>query len=291
MISISNQKSADKLEFVRSSISLPQRFEIESDTINKAFKDYKAAIAETVEENLRLLDEMPPLKTLHVEDLKKHFRKMVADDLEQNHVFEKSVEIGKYAADIWTYVRSYFREIFEYHDNVRKRLDSGIFDTCRMFFKSDLPLLFLTTMEDAILIQKDYLDIYDKRIRKERLGLLTSRNDRRKFNALCDAHNSWIKPFTERIDNLDRTRIKLFWYIDFSNSASVDEVFRVKTVRSSVLDMKIIQGFIDDLRKQTQEIETLIAPKMEFSPFLSYEDNSGARSIRKIMELVNIPEG
>lgn len=291
MISLSNEKSSDNLEIVRRSIPFPQRFEYEGDTINKTFKDYKAAIIETVEENLSLLDELPPLKTLKIEDIKKRLRKMVEDNLKQDPVFEKSIEIERYADDIWKYVESYFREIFEYHDNVRKRLDSEIFDICRMFFNSDLPMLFLTTIEDAVLIQKDYLDTYDKQIREGRLELLLSRNNRKKFEKLCDAHNRWIKPFTERMDKLERTRIKLFWYTDFSNSATVDEMFKVKSIKSSALDMEIIQSFIDDLRKQVKEMETLIAPKMGFSPFMSYEKNIGARSIRKIMELADVPEG
>lgn len=291
MISLSHDKSADKLELVRHSIPFTQRFEVEGGTVNKAFRDYKTAIVETVEENLSLLDELPPLKNFQIEDLKKHMRKMVEDNLKQDPVFEKSVEIDRYVNDIWKYAESYFREIFEYHENVKKGLDSEIFDVCRMFFNSDLPLLFLTTIEDAMLIQKDYLSTYDKLIRKERSQLLFSRTNRKKFERLCDTHNRWITPFTERMEKLERMRIKLFWYVDFCNSATVDEIFHVKTIRSSTVDMKIIQGYIDDLRKQIKEIETLIAPKMEFSAFMSYGENIGARSIRKLMELVDIPEG
>jgi len=291
MISLSNEKSSDNLELIRRSIPLPQRFEYDEDTINKTFKDYKTAIIETVNENLSLLDELPPLKTLNIEDVKKYLGKMVEDDLKQDSIFEKSVEIERYTNNMWKYIESYFREIFECHDSIRKQLNSEIFDVCRMFFNSDLPMLFLTTIEDAILIQKDYLDMYDKQIRKECLELLRSRNNRKKFEKLCDAHNRWIKPFTERMDKLEHTRIKLFWYTDFNNSATVDEIFKVKSIRSGALDMKIIQGFIDDLRKQFKEIETLIAPKMAFSLFTSYEKNIGARSIRKIMELANVPEG
>jgi|GEM_PF-3502036 len=290
-MSLSNEKISDNLELVRRSIPFPQRFEYEGDTINKTFKDYKTAIIDTVNVNLKLLDELPPLKTLNIEDVKKRLRKIVEDMLKQDPVFEKSVEIGRYADDIWKYIESYFREIFEYHDSIRKHLDSEIFDVCRMFFNSDLPMLFLTTIEDAILIEKDYLDAYDKLIHKERLKLLLSRNNRKKFKQLCDAHNRWIKPFTERMDKLEQTRTRLFWYTDFNNSATVDEIFKVKSIRSNALDMEIIQGFIDDLRKQVKEMETLIAPKMQFSFFMSYEKNIGARSIRKIMELANVPEG
>jgi len=288
MISLSDEKSTDRLELIRRSIPFPQSFEVESETINKAFNDYKAAIAQTVETNMSLLDEMPPLKNLRIEDLKQHFEKIVEDYLKEDPVFEKAVEINRYVSDMWKYVEPYFREIFDHLKNIKKDLDSELFDVCRMYFNSDLPLLLLTTIEDSIMIGKDYLETYDKRIHKECRELLFSRNNRRKFEMLCDSHNRWIKPFNERMDKLERTRVKLFWYVDFSNSATVDEIFRVKTIRSTALDMKIIQDFINDLRKQIQEIERLIVPEMQFSPFTSYEGNSGARSIRKIMELIDI---
>lgn len=291
MISLSNETSTNKLEVVRSSISISQRFEISGDAINKTFRNYKTAVEETVKDNLSLLDELPPLKNLSIEELKEHFKKMLEDDLKKDLVFEKSVEIQRYANDIWTYVDSYFREIFEYHNSVRREVDSKIFDVCRMFFNSDMPLCFLKTMENALLIQKDYLDVYDRRIRKERLNLLVSRNNRRKFEKLCENHNRWVMPFTERLDKIERTWIKLFWYVDFSNSAAVNDIFRVKTIKSSNIDMKVVQEFISDLQKQTQEIERLIEPMIEFRLFTSYEDNSGARTIRKVMELLNITEG
>lgn len=290
-MSLSSEKSSGNLELFRRSIPFPQRLEYEGDTINRALKDYKTAITETVNHNLKLLDELPPLKTLNIDDVRKRLMKIVEDNLKKDPVFEKSVEISGYADDIWKYVDSYFREIFEYHDSIRKQLDSEIFDICRMFFNSDLPMPFLTTNEDAILIQNDYLDAYDKLIRKERLKLLLSRNNRKKFEKLCDAHNRWGKPFTERMDKLEYTRIKLFWYTDFNNSATIDEIFKIKSIRSSALDMETIQNFIDDLRKQIKEMEAIIAPKMEVSLFTSYEKDIGARSIRKIMELENVPRG
>lgn len=290
-MSLSSKESSGNLELFKRSIPFPQRLAYEGDTINRALKDYKTAITETVNVNLKLLDELPPLKTLNIGDVRKRLMKIVEDNLKKDPVFEKSVEIGRYADDIWKYVDSYFREIFEYHDSVRKQLNSEIFDVCRMFFNSDLPMSFLTTIEDAILIQKDYLDVYAKLTRKEHLKLLLSRNNRKRFEKLCDAHNRWGKPFTERMDKLEHTRIKLFWYTDFNNSATIDEIFKVKSIRSSALDMGTIQNFIDDLRKQIKETEAIIAPKMEVSLFTSYEKDIGARSIRKIMELENVPRG
>jgi hypothetical protein len=291
MIALSSKKNTERLDLISSDMPSLQSFESEGDTVNESFKDYKTAIANSIERNLSLLDELPPMKTLRIEELKEHFRKLVEDYFTKSPILEKSVEISRYTNNMSKYIESYFKEIFRHHENIKKRLDEELFDVSRMYFNSDLPLLFLTIMEDAILVEKDYLDTYDKRIHKEHSQLLFNRNNERKFKQLCDAHNRWIRPFTERLKTLERTRVKLFWYTDFSNSATVDKIFEVKTIKSSALDMKIIQGFIDDLHSQIQEIGVLIGPEMEFSPFMSYEKNAGARSIRKIMELINTSEG
>ncbi len=287
MLSLSTEVNTDKLELVKSGILFPQSFENEGDNINKTLQDYKSAIADTVTTNLSLLDELPPLKNLQIEDLKKYLGKRVEDNLKKDPVFEKAVELYRYVNDISRYVTKYFREIFDHHDNLRKEFDSKLFDTSRLYFNSDLPLSFLTAIEDAILIEKDYLEVYDRHIRKEHIQLLLSRNNKRKFERLCDAHNRWIEPFEKKIERLVRSRIKLFWYVDFSNSATVDEIFKVKPIKSSALDMSVVLKFIEDLRAQIHEIETLIEHELKFSFFTSYEGSSGARSIRKIMELVS----
>jgi hypothetical protein len=286
MISLSKEMDVDKLELVKRRIPFAQSFESEGDTVSKAFQDYKSAIANTVEANLSLLDELPPLKNLQIEDIKRQLKVIVEGDLREDSVFEKSIEIHRYVSNMWKYVVSYFKEIFDHHEEILKQLNSELFDVSRLYFNSDLPIEYLTSIENAILAEKDYLEIYDGHIRTERAKLLFSRNDRIKFKKVCDAHNLWIKPFTARIDKIQRTRIKLFWYVDFSNSATVDEILRVKPIRSSALDMKVVQTFIKDLNAQVHEIETLIEHKMQFCFFTSYEGNSGARSIRKIMELI-----
>jgi len=272
-------------------MSIPQRFDAAGTNINAVVQDFEASLANTVESNLKLIDELPPIRTLSMEDIKGHLRKLLEADLRKDLVFEKSVEIGRYANDIWTFVNSYYAEIFSYHNDLKEEIDSRLFDVCRMFFGSDLPLSFLTSIENSLLIQKDYLDIYDRKMRSERLGLLTSRNNRRKFERMCDAHNRWITPFCERLDRVESTLVKLAWYVDFANSNTTQDIFKVKVLKSSCLDMKELAGLISHLQKEVEEVETLIEPMMEFHPFVSYEGKNGARAIRRLMELLNAPEG
>jgi hypothetical protein len=290
MESLRSEKISDRLNIARSFVT-PELYDSIGNQINKDFQDYKAAIAETVSHNLQLLDELPPLRNLSLNELKEHFKKLLEGDLKKDTLFERSVEIKKYVSNISKYVVDYFRKVFDHNNDCKERLNSDIFDTCRMFFNSDLPLSYLTAVENAILIQRDFLDVYEKLLHKERLELLLSKNNRKKFKRLCSNHNKWVDQFGTKIDEIESIRIKLFWYIDFSNSKTVEDIFKVKTIKSSSLDMKVLQDFTSSLQRLTNEVELLIQPKIEFKPIISYEDNSGTRAIRKIMELLSIAEG
>jgi len=266
----------------------PQRFEITDAPISEALKDYKTAIEETVKANLDLLDELPPPNTFHIEELKEFLKKAVEDDLRRDLVFEKSVELHKYMKDMWTSVDSYFQEVFDHHVNLKNQVDTDIFSISRMFLNSDLPISFLKAIENSLVAEKDYIDIYDKRIRRERLELLVNRNNRRKFERICDTHNRWIAPFTSRLENLDRTRVKMIWYVDFNNSDKIENIFKDKMIKSSRINMQILQKFIDDLEKLTHEIDGLVEANMEFHPFTSREDTDSTRTVRRIMDLLSL---
>ncbi|WP_287585375.1 hypothetical protein [Candidatus Borrarchaeum sp.] len=290
MQSLGSEKISDRLNISRSYVT-PELYDSGGNQINKDFQDYKTAIAETVSHNLQMLDELPPLRNLSLNELKEHFKKLLEDDLKKDTLFEKSVEIKKYVSNISKYVANYFRNVFDHNNNCKKRLNSDILDNCRMFFNSDLPLSYLTAVENAILVQRDFLDIYEKLLHKERLELILNKNNRKKFSRLCSNHNKWVDQFDTKIDELESIRIKLFWYIDFSNSKTVDDILKVKNIKSSALDMKVLQDFTISLRRRTNELEMLIEPKIEFKPIVSYEDNSGTRAIRKVMELLSTAEG
>ncbi len=290
MQSLSSDKISDRLDVARSCVT-PELYDFIGKDIEKDFRDFKAAIAETVEHNLQLIDELPPLKNLSSNELKEHFRRLLEDDLKKDSLFEASLEIKKYVSDISKYVVDYFRKVFDHNKDCKERLDSDIFNLCRMFFNSDLPLSCLTTIENAILAEKDFLDIYDKLLRKERSELLFSKNNRKKFERLCSNHNKWVEQYENKIDGIEQLRIKIFWYIDFSNSNVVEDIFKVKTIKCSSLDKKVLQDLTNSLQKLTDEVELLIEPNIEFTPITSYEDNYGTRAIRKIIELLSITEG
>ena len=259
-------------------------------TVKESFEDYKVAIAQTIECNMKLLDELPPLKSLSIEEIKAHLQKKIEENLKDDEEFEKAVEIYRYTRSLNNHLKSYFSEIFKHHENLKNRMNSDIFEICRLYFNSDLPLSFLKIMEASILTQRDYLDIFDRQISKEQIKLLTYRSNRPKFIKLCEQHNKWIAPFNKRLDKIESLQVKIIWYVDFSNCQTVNDLFKTKAIQSSNLDLTALKKLMDELDKLIKETEALIEPKLEFTPLVSYGDSNSARAIRKIVELLQEPQ-
>jgi hypothetical protein len=288
MLSLGKEVAVDKLDIRKNSVYLPQS-QVYGD-VEEVFKDFKTALADTVQGNLEILKELPPLKSLSIEEIRQYLEKDIKSHLEKDSIFEKSVEIARYVKDISKYLASYFGEIFKYHDNIRASIDRSIFNGCRMFFNSDLPFSFLSVVGDSLLAEKDYMDVYDRRIHREYVGLLANRNNEKKFKRLCDAHNQWINPLTKKFDDIQRTRVKLMWYVDFSNSMSVDELFKVKPLKSSSLDKDAFESIIVSLKDQTIDAKKIVESGLRPS-LIPCELDSGVGTILKVGELLGSQEG
>ena len=287
MLSLPNTERAYFQKIIRDDISYPLKFS----NIEEAFKDFKTCLSETVITNLDLLDEVPLHTDFQVEELKEYLKSEIESDLTKDPLFEKSVEIGRYAENMFKSIESYFREIFGFHEALVRKLHSGIFSVSKMFLNSNLPLPFVKAISDSLLAEMDYVDVFDKEIRKERLDLIVHRNNRRKFERICDLHNLWVTHFVQRRSRMEHDRIKLIWYVDFNNSASVKEVFKDKFFKLSSLDKPVLYSFIRGLQEQVQEMEKLNSTKMEWLAFLPYEIDNGTRTIVKMMQLLDQHEG
>jgi len=283
MLSAPAAKGVSLPKIIRNDTSFPLEFE----NIEDAFKDYKTAISETIEDNLSLLEEVPIPKHLSIYILKEFLRKDIDSDLKKDGLFEKAVEIGRYAKSMNKSMDSYFREIFSYHEKLKQEMDSAIFHVSRMFLNSDLHLSFLKSIGDSILVEKDHTDIFDKEIRKEWWSLLANRSNMPKFEKICDTHNLWIKEFNKRHKQMERQRVKLIWYVDFNNSSNIDEVFKDKFVKKSLLDEGILRDFISELQRIVREAEKLSISRLEFHPFVEQpETESDVRAILEMMQVI-----
>jgi hypothetical protein len=281
MLSPSDMENASLSRIIRGDVSFPLQF----DTVNEDFKDFKTAVSGIVEINLDLLNEIPLPKNWELEALKEFFTNQIKSDLEKDVLFEKSVEISKYAKNMYESMDSYFKEIFDYYEQQQKELSLNMFCVSKMFLNSDLPMSFLRSIEDSMLAEKDYVEIYVKKIRHERLSLLRYRNNRTKFQRVCDSHNTWVNRLENRLAEMERGRVKLIWYVDFNNSVSFGDIFKDKIVKISFLEKQILLDLIKALQDQVHEMEKLNISMTEFSSFLPFEIDDGTRAIRKIMQL------
>lgn len=290
MLSLKGSNISNELSLARSCLIEHEQYTLDSAPVEKDFKRYKDALDSTIAENLNLIDELPPLKYLSKTELRDYFRKKLDEDLRKDEVFEKSVELSKYAKSISTYLQDYYREIFDHLSNCNKRMESEILDACRMYFNSDLPMRILKAIENSILMQRDYVDIYGRTLHREQFTLLRNRNNHKKFEKLCTIHNNWIDQFSTLLEDSDRTRLKLFWYIDFNNSKTVEDIFKVKKIEAASLDMKIVEGYATCLEKMTEDIKLIVEKNTEFHPIEMYDTENGSRSIREIMDLLATSE-
>ncbi|MCJ7424110.1 hypothetical protein MUP01_07565 [Candidatus Bathyarchaeota archaeon] len=251
----------------------------------ETFKDYKAAISETVRYNLELLEEIPLPKSLSLDGLKEFFRKDIPSQLSKDTIFEKTVEVSKYASNISQYLGSYFREIFVLNRKLMGEMDKGLFHFSKIFLNSDLPISFLRTVERSILAHKDYVAFFDKEIRKEHRDLIIYRSNRRKFDKVCDAHNKWAALLEEKSERIDCERTKLFWYIDFNNSNCIDEIFADKFIKMELLDKEVLGKYLENLQKFTTDLEELNYPRVSVEPLPATKVSDGAKAILSLMKL------
>lgn len=285
MLSLPETKPDHFSKIVRNDISYPLQFS----SVDEAFKDFKERISETVKDNLDLLNEVPLHTNIPMEEFREYLKGEIEKDLKEDRLFEKSVEISRYSKNMFDLMESYFREIFAFHEERKKALHSDIFDISKVFLNSDLPLQFINTFGDSILAEIDYVGLFDKEIRKERLDLIVNSNNRTKFERICESHNAWVSQFSERRNRMDRQRVKVFWYVDFNNSASVNEIFKDKIIKTSCLKKQVLHNLIQVLQENVVEMEKLNATKMKF--FLPCKTDDETKAIVKMMNILSRQQG
>jgi len=259
---------------------------LESNNVNDAFKDYKTAISENVKINIEILKEVPVRKDLKKE-LMKRFEAMITKDFETDELFEKRVEIHRYAKDMSNSIESYFRETYKFNKERKKQLSYQMFTTSKMFLNSDLPISYVKTLNNSLLTEMDFIDLFEKEVRKEKLRLLVSRQNEIKFQRICEEHNVWANKFAEMRNTMDRIRVKLDWYIDFNNSKDVDEIFKEKIIKSSSLDRNVLFGFINELLESVRTMEKQNITKMGFDFSHSSDNDDGTMTMVKMMKLLS----
>jgi len=235
---------------------------------------------------LKLLSEIPIAPHLERDEVQSFMENRISCALKEDSLFEDGFTLSRYTEDMFKHHISYFNNIYNYDEKLKKSLYGTIFGVSKMFLNSDLPLSFLNSISDAVLTEVDYINIFEKRIKDERLQLLVSRNNIRKFKQVCDAHNSWIEDFEEVLDSIENARVKLIWYVDINCSQTISEIFQEKTIKKSMLDQEPFFSFILELQRITRKLEQISSSLAKgFRPFLSY-DNVAAKTLSTIVRIL-----
>lgn len=259
---------------------------LQCNALQEDFDAYKKAIAKTIERNIELLKELPPPKNFTVEEIVAYFQKEIKKDLEQDKFFEKSVEVGKYATSMFESMRKYFAQIYDLNNAEKEKNSYDIFTISRLFLNSDLPDEFYKAISNSYLTENDFLDIFDRTIRKEYLMLVNCKANRTKFVRICDHHNTWVREFTDKINLIDKNRTKLIWYVDLNNSHTIDELFKDKFIKTEELDSEVLTQLISAVTEISDKLEELVLQNLR--PCLPpTEVNDSMKAIAEMMDVIN----
>ncbi|MDR2707748.1 MAG: hypothetical protein LBB87_03250 [Nitrososphaerota archaeon] len=275
------KKIAMPLSLERDSI-LP----LECNTLQKDFDAYKKAITKTIEKNIELLKELPPPKNFTVDELVEYFQKEIKKDLENNKLFEKSVEIGRYAHSIFESMTKYFANIYDFNKEEREKNSYDVFSISRLFLNSNLPDEFFKTVSNSYLIENDFLNIFDRKIKRDSIKLIGNKNNRVKFTRVCDKHNLWVKDFTDKLKLIGKNRTKLIWYVEINNSNKLEELFNPKFLKEENLDKAVLLKLIDNVAETTNQLEELVLNNLEKKYLPTTTIDEGIKTITNLMDTI-----
>jgi hypothetical protein len=273
------KKTAMPLSLERDSI-LP----LECNALQRDFDAYKKAIAKTIERNVELLKELPPPKNFAFDELVAYFQKEIRADLEDNTLFEKSVEIGQYAHSMLESMTKYFANIYDFNKEEREKNSCYVFSISRLFLNSNLPDEFFKTISNSYFLENDFLNIFDRKIKRDSIKLVGYRHNYVKFKRVCDKHNLWVKDFTDKLKLIDENRTKLIWYVEISNSNKLEELFNYKFVKEENLDKVILLKLIGDVAETTSQFEELVLYNLEKKYLPTTNIDEGIKTITNLMD-------
>jgi hypothetical protein len=260
---------------------------LKCDALTEDFNSYKEAVAKTLKANIELLKELPPPRNFTIEDLLAYFEKELKKNIEKDAIFEKSVQVSRYANSMYEAMGKYFKEIYDLHAATKKRNSICLHELSKYFINSNLDERFLESFSNSYLVSNDYLDLYDNRVRKESHSLLFFKNNKAKFERVCIAHNRWVKDFQDNLTLIAKNRTKLFWYVDINNSKTVEDLFKDKSIETNVLNKKILNNLIAALEGCTTNLESMVSKNTDLATVYMHNVDDSIKTMTTLMDLAN----
>jgi len=231
-------------------------------------------IESVVNDNIRILDLIRLPERFDRKAIVTFLEDLIRKDFENDPLHKQAVELDKYAKDFHRYMQRYFDKIFDYHNKLKEDLLGYVFGASNFYLKSDFPPSFARTLTFSLLTECRFIDLYNRKIRRERLALITNYNNRTKFKRVCDIHNSWVDPLSSAIERITEMRVGLIWYVDFTHSKTLEEIFKPKKLKKSLLDEEYFFGMLVNIQRETYQFRRALVnlSKETFSTFPSRED-------------------
>ena len=211
-------------------------------------------LSTVIDDNLKLLKTVQLPNDMRFKEVSKLLKKIIKEDMEKDPLHDVAVKLSKYAKDFYKKMELYFDGIFDYNEKIKESLESNLFYMSKEYVMSDLSASYIRTLTLAYLTESKYLDVFNFRIRRERLKLTGVRNNRTKFKRICDEHNRWVDFLHSSLAPMKDSRLRLLWYVDLSNCRTVKEAFKIKELRKSNLDEEQFFGLLLDVQQKTEQI-------------------------------------
>lgn len=241
-----------------------------------------------INDNLTVLKTVTLPDHLNLNEVSKLLRKIIKKDTKKDPLHDVAVKLTNYAQNFFEKMELYFDAIYEYDNKVCDRLKSSLLVNTKEYVRSDMPPSYLRSLTLSYLTQCKYFDVFNHRIRHERLKLIGVRNNSVKFKRVCDRHNGWVDSLHSLLDPMIDSRIRLLWYVDLNNCRTVKEAFKIKELRKSNLEDEHFFGSLVDLQIKTEELRKALI-NMNKESFLVTLDrkDSTVDLLCNVMELMS----
>lgn len=285
--SFAGSSSSSALGVLRNDVSQPNSLgfmkPIKDETVAK-----QSEISTIVNDNLEVLETIPLPMNLGLKEIRKVMETKIAKDIKKDPLHKVASDLSNYANNFYEKMEKYFDGIFEFDAELKKRKHYTVFSLSKDYLMSDLPSSYIQILSSSFLTETKFLTLYDDTIRRERLHLRVVRYDNRKFKRICDNHNNWVDKLKLLHESMLDSRIKLLWYVDFHNCDTADEVFELKELKKSRIDMETFFGYVIELQKKTDHFRKSIIDLNRKLFEVSYNrDDSTVNLLCNSVELLN----
>lgn len=213
----------------------------------------QSEVSTLITDNLKILEEIPLQTSFTIEQISDVFKKKLQNEIKDDPLRKIASDLSSYASNFYQKMELYFNNIFDFEAELKKRKNAAVFSISKEFLLSDFPSCYVQAISSSFITEIKFLELFDYRIRRERLQLRVVRKNNIKFRRICDFHNLWVDGLNPLHDSMVESRTKLLWYVDIHNCAKINEAFELKKLKKAKISMDVFHGLVLDLDRRTAQ--------------------------------------